>query len=199
MPMAGRANSGSAQQREFYRALEARSGGIAEQRQRWAMLLLIASAAIAAAFSATDIYDEMTGRGSTIMVWAERSAAFIADHASFLPAGVTKFVNEFVAQTYPVLVFVIALLPGLAAVIVGYTAQMAFKAQSRYCAQMAWRFERALELLPEPRHVGRKSIMAGTLEPELSAYCQAIFTELGTATMRSSAEWVAIHRDHVIG
>ena len=64
---------------------------------------------------------------------------------------------------------------------------------------MAWRFERGLELLPEPHHVGRKSIMAGTLEPELSAYCQAIFTELSTATMRSNAEWVATHRDHVIG
>jgi hypothetical protein len=118
---------------------------------------------------------------------------------SFLPAGVTTFINQFAAQTYPVLVFVIGLLPGVAAVIVGYAAQMAFKAQSRHCAQMAWRFERALELLPEPHHAGRKSIMAGALEPELSAYCQAIFTELGTAAMRSSAEWVAIHRDHVIG
>jgi hypothetical protein len=186
-------------QREFYRALEARCGRIAEQRQRWGVMLLIASAALAAALSATDIYDEMTGRASTIMAWAEGSAAFITSHMSFLPAGVTTFINQFAAQTYPVLVFVIGLLPGIAAVIVGYAAQMAFKARSRYCAQMAWRFERALELLPESHHVGRKSIMAGVLEPELSAYCQAIFTELGTAAMRSSAEWVAIHRDHVIG
>jgi hypothetical protein len=186
-------------QREFYRALEARCRGIAERRQRWAMMLLIASAMLAAAFSATDIYDEMTGRASTIMAWAEGGAAFIVGHGSFLPAAVTNFINQFAGQTYPVLVFVIALLPGLAAVIVGYAAQMAFKAQSRYCAQMAWRFERALEMLPESHHVGRKSIMAGTLEPELSTHCQAIFTELGTAAMRSSAEWVAIHRDHVIG
>jgi hypothetical protein len=161
--------------------------------------LLIASAAIAAAFSATDIYDEMTGRASTIMGWAESTAAFIVEHAPFLPAGVTSFINQFAGQTYPVLVFVIGLLPGIAAVIVGYAAQMAYKAQSRYCAQMAWRFERALELLPEPHHVGRKSIMTGTLEPELSAHCQAIFAELGTAAMRSSAEWVAVRRDHVIG
>ena len=163
------------------------------------MVLLIASAVLAAALSATDIYDEMSGRASTIMAMAERSAAFITDHASFLPAWATTFVNQFAAQTYPVLVFVIGLLPGVAAVIVGYVAQMAFKAQSRYSAQMAWRFERALELLPESHHVGRKSIMAGVLEPELSAYCQTIFTELGTAAMRSSAEWVAIHRDHVVG
>ena len=186
-------------QREFYRALEARCGRIAEQRQRWGVMLLIASAALAAALSATDIFDEMTGRASTIMAWAEGTATFITSHTSFLPAGVATFVNQFAAQTYPVLVFVIALLPGVAAVIVGYAAQMAFKAQSRYGAQMAWRFERALELLPESHHVGRKSIMAGVLEPELSAYCQAIVTELGTAAMRSSAEWVAIHRDHVIG
>jgi hypothetical protein len=186
-------------QREFYRALEQRYRGIAERRQRWAMMLLIASAALAALLSATDIYDEMTGRASTIMAGAERVAAFVMDHGSFLPAGVISFVNQFASQTYPVLVFVIGLLPGIAAVIVGYAAQMAFKAQSRYCAQMAWRVERALEMLPEPHHVGRKSIMTGTLEPELSAHCQAIFTELGTATMRSSAEWVAIHRDHVIG
>jgi Flp pilus assembly protein TadB len=186
-------------QREFYRALEARCGRIAEQRQRWGMVLLIASAVLAAALSATDIYDEMSGRASTIMAMAERSAAFITDHASFLPAWATTFVNQFAAQTYPVLVFIIAVLPGLAAAIVGYAMQMSFRAQSRYCAQMAWRFERALEMLPEPNHVGRKSIMAGFLEPELSAHCQAFFTELGTATMRSSAEWVAIHRDHVVG
>jgi hypothetical protein len=186
-------------QREFYRTLGARCGHIAEQRQRWGMLLLIASAALAAVLSATDLYDEMTGRASTIMAWAERSATFIVGHASFLPEAVTTFINQFAAQTYPVLVFVIALLPGLAAVIVGYAAQMAFKVRSRYCAQMAWRFERALEMLPERQHVGRKSIMAGALEPELSAYCQAIYTELGLAAMRSSAEWLAIHRDHVIG
>jgi hypothetical protein len=98
-----------------------------------------------------------------------------------------------------VLVFVIGLLPGLAAVIVGYTAQLAFKAQSRHCAQMAWLFERALEMLPEPHHVGRKSIMAGVLEPELAAHCHAVFSELGAAAMRESADWVAIHRDHVVG
>ncbi len=186
-------------QRDFYRALEARYRAIAEQRQRWGTLLLIASAALAFAFSATDLYDEWTGRASTIMGWAERSAAFIVEHAAFLPAGVTSFINQLAGQTYPVLVFVIGLLPGIAAVIVGYAMQMAYQAQSRYCAQMAWRFERALELLPEPHHVGRKSIMAGNLEPELSAQCQAIFAELGTAAMRSSAEWVAVRRDHVIG
>jgi hypothetical protein len=64
---------------------------------------------------------------------------------------------------------------------------------------MAWLFERGLEVLPEPHHVGRRSIVAGVLEPELSAYCEAIFAELGTAAMRESADWVATHRDHVIG
>jgi hypothetical protein len=186
-------------QREVYRALAVRYRGIAEQRLRWSMLFLIASAALAAAFSATDFYDEMTGRPSTIMAWAERGATFIVDHVSLLPASITAFVNKFAGQTYPVLVFVIGLLPGLAAVIVGYATQMAFKAQSRHCAQMAWLFERALEMLPEPHHVGRKSIMAGVLEPELAAHCQEVFGELGAGAMRLDADWVAIHRDHVAG
>lgn len=186
-------------QREFHRALGAQYGGIAERRQRWAMLLLIASVALAAGLSATDIFDQMTGRASTVMAWAERGSAFIANHGSFLPAAIISFVAQFAAQTYPVLVFVIGLLPGVAAVIAGYAMQMAFQARSRRSAQMAWLFERGLEVLPEPHHVGRKSIVAGVLEPELSAYCEAIFAELGTAAMRESADWVATHRDHVIG
>ena len=186
-------------QHEVYRALAVRCRRIAEQRQRWSMVLLVASAVLAAAFSATDFYDEMTGRASTIMAWAEGSASFIVNHASFLPASFTAFVNQLAGQTYPLLVLVIALLPGLAAVIVGYATQMAFKARSRHCAQMAWLFERALEMLPEPHHVGRKSIMAGVLEPELAAHCQAVLTELGAAAMREDADWVAIHRDHVAG
>jgi hypothetical protein len=133
------------------------------------------------------------------MAWAEGGAAFIVDNATFLPAGVIAFINQFVGQTYPVLVFAIGVLSGLAAVIFGYTAQMAFMAQSRYCAQMAWLFERALGMLPEAHRVGRKSIMAGVLEPELAAHCQAVFSDLGTAAMRQSADWVAIQREHVVG
>ena len=164
-------------QHEFHRALGAQFRRIAEQRQRWAMLLLVASVALAAGLSATDIFDQMTGRASTVMAWAERGSAFVADHGSFLPAGIISFVAQFAGQTYPVVVFVIGLLPGLAAVIAGYAMQMAFKARSRRSAQMAWLFERGLEVLPEPHHVGRKSIVAGVLEPELSAYCEAIFVE----------------------
>jgi hypothetical protein len=186
-------------QHEFHRAQGAQYRGIAEQRQRWAMLLLVASVALAAGLSATDIFDQMTGRASTVMAWAERGSTFVADHGSFLPAGIISFVAQLAGQTYPVLVFVIGLLPGVAAVIAGYAMQMAFKARSRRSAQMAWLFERGLEVLPEPHHVGRRSIVAGVLEPELSAYCEAIFAELGTAAMRESADWVATHRDHVIG
>jgi hypothetical protein len=41
--------------------------------------------------------------------------------------------------------------------------------------------------------------MAGVLEPELAAHCQAVFSDLGTAAMRQSADWVAIQREHVVG
>jgi hypothetical protein len=98
-----------------------------------------------------------------------------------------------------VLVFIIALLPGIAAAIFGYSGQMAYQAQSRYCAQMTFLFERALGMLPERDRVGRKSIMAGALEPDVLAYCQAVFSDLGTSAMRESAGWVAIHRDYLIG
>ena len=98
-----------------------------------------------------------------------------------------------------IVVLIIAILPGLAAAVFGYTAQMAYKAQSRYCAQMAFLFDRAFGMLPEPDRVGRKSIMAGALEPEVLAYVQAVFSDLGTSAMRESAGWVALHRDHVVG
>jgi hypothetical protein len=186
-------------QRDACRTVAARFARIAERRQHWAAGLLIASAVVAAIFSAIDIYDEFTGRASTIMSWAEGSAGFIVAHASFLPTFVTDIINATAGLTYPVLVFVIALLPGIAALILGYSAQMGFKPQSRQCAQTAFLFERALEMLPEPHHSGRKSIMSGILEPELAAHCQAVLAELGTGAMRASADWIALHRDHLEG
>jgi hypothetical protein len=186
------------QQREHYRTVGARYGKVAAWAQRWFLYLMAASVVLAAVFSAIDLRDEMTASASTIQAWATAGAGFITENASFLPAPVTNFVNQFAAQIYPIVVLVIALLPGLAAAIFGYAAQMAYKAQSRYCAQMAFMFDRALGMLPEPDRVGRKSIMAGALEPEVLAYCQAVFSDLGTSVMRESAGWVALHRDHVI-
>jgi hypothetical protein len=186
-------------QHDACRALAARYSRISERRQRSAIALFIASVALAAIFSTIDIYDELAGHPSTIMSWAEGTAGFIVSHASFLPAVVIDFVNAVAGLTYPVLVFVIALLPGVAALILGYSTQMGFKAQSKQCAQLAFLFERALEMLPETHHAGRKSIMSGILEPELAAHCQAVLAELGTAAMRESADWVALHRDHLEG
>ena len=186
------------QQSEHYRAVGARYGKVAAWGQRWFIYLVAASVIIAAVFSAIDIRDEWTASASTIMAWATGGAGFITEHASFLPAAVTNFINQFAAQIYPIVVLVIALLPGLAAAVFGYSAQMAYKAQSRYCAQMAFLFDRALGMLPEPDRVGRKSIMAGALEPEVLAYVQAVFSDLGASVMRESAGWVALHRDHVI-
>jgi hypothetical protein len=186
------------QQREHYQAVGARYRKIAAWGQRWFIYLMAASVIIAAVFSAIDIRDEMTASASTIMAWSTAGAEFITVHASFLPAPITNFINQFAAQIYPIVVLVIALLPGLAAAIFGYCAQMAYRAQSRYCAQMAFLFDRALGMLPEPDRVGRKSIMSGALEPDVLAYVQAVFSDLGTSVMRESAGWVALHRDHVI-
>jgi hypothetical protein len=187
------------QQREHYRVVGARSGKVSAWAQRWFVYLMAASVIIAAVFSAIDIRDEWTASASTIQAWATAGAGFLTENLSFLPAAVTNFINQFAAQIYPIVVLVIALLPGLAAAIFGYSAQMAYNAQSRYCAQMAFLFDRALGMLPEADRVGRKSIMAGALEPEVLAYVQAVFSDLGTSVMRESAGWVALHRDHVIG
>ena len=187
------------QQREHYHAVGARYGKLSTWGQRWFVYLMAASVIIAAVFSAIDIRDEWTGSASTIMAWATAGAGFITETASFLPAAVSNFINQFAAQIYPIVVLVIALLPGLAAAIFGYSAQMAYKAQSRYCAQMAFLFDRAVGMLPEADRVGRKSIMAGALEPDVLAYVQAVFSDLGASVMRESAGWVALHRDHVIG
>ena len=138
-------------------------------------MLLVASAVLATVLSATDIYDELTGRASTIMAWAEGSAAFITGHTSFLPAGVTNFVNQFAAQTYPVLVFVIALLPGIAAVIVGYAAQTGLQ------GAVALLRADGVAVRPCARHAAGSPIRSaaraswpGVLEPEVSAHCQAV-------------------------
>jgi hypothetical protein len=80
------------------------------------------------------------------------------------------------------LLFCIALLPGLAAVFAGYAEALAFRAQSRQFDRMRELFERALFLLPP------------TPDPAQGEHVRGLFREVGSEAMRENAEWVAIYR-----
>ena len=87
------------------------------------------------------------------------------------------------APAHDLFVFLIGMLPGLAAVLVGYAEQLAFKAQSRHFDRMRQLFGRARELL----------------RPDIDdKQMRDIFRELGTEALRENAEWVAIHRQRPI-
>jgi len=136
------------------------------------------------ALSATDIYDE-DDRAVHRPSWPGRraGAAFITG-PRFVATGRGDHVHQPIRRPDPIRCwfFVIGLLPGVAAVIVGLLPRKWPSRRDRATARrMAWRFERALEFAGRNTitSAARKSIMAGALEPELSAYCQAIFAELG--------------------
>jgi hypothetical protein len=85
-----------------------------------------------------------------------------------------------------VIVIVIGLLPGIAAVLSGYSERLALKAQARQYDRMRGLFERAYDLLPE------------TIDDETAPLAHAVYLELGTEAMRENAEWVAIYRQRPI-
>jgi hypothetical protein len=80
------------------------------------------------------------------------------------------------------LLFCIAMLPGLAAVFAGYAEALAFRAQSRQFDRMRELLERAHYLLPPAP------------DPAESEHVRGIFREIGNESMRENAEWVAIYR-----
>jgi hypothetical protein len=84
------------------------------------------------------------------------------------------------------LVFGIGVLAAVAAAIVGYTEQLALKAQARQYDRMRALFERAHLVLPED--------FAATT-PQ---FAQAMFIEIGCEAMKENAEWVSIYRQRPI-
>ncbi|HYS47436.1 MAG TPA: hypothetical protein VEM36_01535 [Xanthobacteraceae bacterium] len=83
-------------------------------------------------------------------------------------------------------IFLVGLLPGIAAVMVGYSERLALKAQARQYDRMRTLFERASRLLPEK------------VDPANFREMQALFAELGAEAMKEHAEWVAIYRQRPI-
>jgi len=85
-----------------------------------------------------------------------------------------------------VILVAVGLLPGIAAVLAGYSERLAFKAQARQYDRMRALFERAYELLPSELDDGN------------TARVRALYEELGIEAMKEHAEWVAIYRQRPI-
>jgi hypothetical protein len=81
---------------------------------------------------------------------------------------------------------VVGLLPGVAAVLTGYSERLAFKAQARQYDRMRMLFERAYHLLPSE------------IDDDATALAHALYQELGMEAMKEHAEWVAIYRQRPI-
>jgi hypothetical protein len=85
-----------------------------------------------------------------------------------------------------VLLIVVGLLPGVAAVLTGYTERLALKAQARQYDRMRGLFERAYDLLPPE------------IDDDTTAHAHALYHELGMEAMKEQAEWVAVYRQRPI-
>jgi hypothetical protein len=84
-----------------------------------------------------------------------------------------------------IVILLIGLFPGLAAVWTGYSERLALKAQARQYDRMRVVFERANDLLQTPERADFARI-------------QVLYAELGAEAMAEHAEWVAIYRQRPI-
>jgi hypothetical protein len=84
-----------------------------------------------------------------------------------------------------IVILVIGLLPGVAAVWTGYAERLALKAQARQYDRMRVLFQRAQDLLESP-------------QPGSFSLTRVLYAELGREAMEENAEWVAIYRQRPI-
>jgi hypothetical protein len=90
---------------------------------------------------------------------------------------------DWYASTYRHLfIFLVALLPSLAVVSLGYSSQLSLRTQSRQYERMRQLFERAYQSLPER--------IDDTVVPAV----QALYVQLGAEAMKEMAAWMAIFR-----
>jgi hypothetical protein len=87
---------------------------------------------------------------------------------------------------HTVVLLAIGLLPGLAAVLTGYSERLALNAQARQYDRMRELFWRAYELLP------------AEIDGKTATPVRAVYRELGIEAMRENAEWVAVYRQRPI-
>jgi hypothetical protein len=109
--------------------------------------------------------------------------------ACILLALVSEPVYQLVGRgkwAHDLFLFTIGAMPGIAAVLVGYSEKRAFNAMARQYDRMAELFARALEVLPESFAPANVDLARGALR------------ELGAEAMRENAEWVSIFRQRPI-
>ena len=106
---------------------------------------------------------------------------FLADYGVFGPA--FHWTHE--DWLHRIAIFVIGLLPGLAAVRAGYAERLALEAHARQYDRMRTLFQRAHDIF-----------QSGQLTSFRQA--QALYGELGGEAMKETAEWVAIYRQRPI-
>lgn len=91
------------------------------------------------------------------------------------------------------MIVTMGLFVGAAAVIAGYTEQLAFKAQGRQYERMSLLFERALLLVNKALEANPNAIA-----PNQIRTIKELYEELGREAMKENAEWVAIYRQRPI-
>jgi hypothetical protein len=85
-------------------------------------------------------------------------------------------------ETRDLLIFITGMVPGLAALMVGLSQQLALMAQARQYDRMRVLFGRAHELLPE------------TFDPASAPLLRDLYYQLGVEAINEHAEWVSIYR-----
>jgi hypothetical protein len=106
---------------------------------------------------------------------------FLADYGAFGPG--LKWTHE--RWPHRIAIFVIGLVPAIAAVRAGYAERLALEAHARQYDRMRTLFLRAHEIF-----------QSGQLTS--FAQAQALYRELGIEAMKENAEWVAIYRQRPI-
>jgi hypothetical protein len=90
-----------------------------------------------------------------------------------------------------ILIVVMGILGGLAAVLAGYTEKLAHHAHARQYDRMRMLFAQALALIDAALDTARD-------RPAATREVEALFIELGREAMKENAEWVAIYRQRPI-
>jgi hypothetical protein len=144
----------------YFRRQGYRHNSFAERMQAWSDILVVMSAFVLV----------------PILIWMV--IAEIDHHWHVLDLNISL--------QHHVLIIVVGLLPGVAAVLTGYAERLALKAQARQYDRMRALFERAYELLP------------AEIDDHATEPAHRLYQELGMEAMKENAEWVAIYRQRPI-
>jgi hypothetical protein len=122
-------------------------------------------------------------------LWARWSTAFLFVVAAFTAGLFALVLREATVHGEPIhdlFLFAMGILPGIAAIFVGYSEKLAFDAQARQYDRMAEVFGQADAILPPTLDAANINLVRDTVR------------ELGVEVMRDNAEWVSTYRQRPI-